>query len=128
MTLYRGHNTLHHDIDRPDQLVLPCPDDEEDIDFQEVQPAAPLGLGTKIPGLQVPPVNPGSLEDEVPLEPPDPRSGIPFKSSTTRSGMPFKPPEALGGKDKPQVTAHEPDPGASLRPPDTIRSSHSETE
>ena len=95
-----GYNTLHHAIDRPDQLVLPCPDAEEDIDFQEVQPAIPLGLGTKIPELQVPPVNPGSLEDEVPIEP-----------STTRSGIPFKPPEVLGGQDKPPVTSHGPDPG-----------------
>jgi hypothetical protein len=30
---YRGANTLHHSINRPDQLVLPCPDTEEDIDF-----------------------------------------------------------------------------------------------
>ena len=28
VTLYRGYNTLHHAIDRPDQLVLPCPDAE----------------------------------------------------------------------------------------------------
>ena len=46
VTLYRGANTLHHSIDRPDQLVLPCPDTEEDIDFQNVQPATPLGLIT----------------------------------------------------------------------------------
>ena len=36
VTSYKGDNTLHHSIKRPDQLVLPCPDTEEDIDFQEV--------------------------------------------------------------------------------------------
>jgi hypothetical protein len=63
VTLYRGADTLHHSIDRPDQLVLPCPDTEEDIDFQTVQPATPLGLSTSTQELQVPPTNPGSLED-----------------------------------------------------------------
>ena len=40
VTAYKGADTLHHSIERPDQLVLPCPDTEEDIDFQEVEPAA----------------------------------------------------------------------------------------
>ena len=53
---------MHHSIKRPDQLVLPCPDTEEDIDFQEVEPATLMGRSTAPPELGLPPMNPCNLE------------------------------------------------------------------
>ena len=61
VTAYKA-DTLHHSIERPDHLVLHCPDTEEDIDFQEVEPAIPMGLSIATHELRLPPVNPCNLE------------------------------------------------------------------
>ena len=45
--IYKGDNTLHHAIERPDQLTQPIPDSEEDICFQETEVATPMGEGLR---------------------------------------------------------------------------------
>ena len=74
---------------------MPCPDTEEDIDFQNVQPATPLGLSTNTQEQQIPPVNPGSLEEDEDLDPPTTRSGATFRYPTVprvNSTQPTVPP------------------------------------
>ena len=68
VTVYKGENTMHHSIKRPDQLVLPCPDTEEDIDFQGVEPATPMGRSIAPTELGLPPMNPCNMEAGRELE------------------------------------------------------------
>ena len=68
VTAYKGDKILHHSIKRPDQLVLPCPDTEEDIDFQEVEPATPMGRSIAPPELGLPPMNSCNLKAGGELE------------------------------------------------------------
>ena len=88
---YKGANMLHHSIDRPDQLVLPCPDTEEDIDFQHLEPATPLGLSTDTQEQIIQSVNPGSLEEDEDLDPPVTRSGATFRRAMVPRVNPTQP-------------------------------------